>query len=537
MKPSRENRHAGSRLQGGDRRGCVTKPSGCVRDVLPQNQPVPFQVRRNATQPIRVLKFGGTSLGDASCIERAAEIIRVNLRESDVVVVVSAMSGVTNKLFEAVTCSETGDLEAVATIFERLRKQHTAAANTLIHSAPARSRIRQKMRELFQEGERLCRETKIRGEMTLEIRDAIASLGERLSAPLVAAVLTERGVASEAIEATELVVTDSRHGAADPQMELTRERCEARLHPLLRQHVVPVITGFIGATPQGLITTLGRGGSDYSATILGAALEADEVAIWTDVDGLLTADPRLVPDACTIPEISYREAADLAHFGAKVLHPKTLRAVTPHGIPVWIRNTFAPKKPGTKLTPSGPPTRGGVTALSAISDVALISIGPSIMRSPNVLDRALATAAVIRADVLLRSQSASHDDIWLVVPSSCAKRTVEALRREFAQDIAARPLEEICHGGEVAIVTVVGQNIGGMSGVTERAMEALGCGDVNVLASTQTSLEHNISFVVHREDMKVALLALHKEFELAARNSQDEEITSGDLGSPRAAAL
>ena len=144
------------------------------------------------------------------------------------------------------------------------------------------------------------------------------------------------------IEASELVVTDSSHGAADPLMDTTRQRCEARLRPLLQQGIVPVVTGFIGATADGVLTTLGRGGSDYSATILGAALDADEVIIWTDVDGLMTADPRLVPDAVTIPEISYREAAELAHFGAKVLHPKTISAVTACGIPLWIRNTFSP---------------------------------------------------------------------------------------------------------------------------------------------------------------------------------------------------
>ena len=159
---------------------------------------------------------------------------------------------------------------------------------------------------------------------------------------------------SEAIEATELIQTDSCHGSADPRMNVTGERCKARLRPLLRRGVVPVVTGFIGATAEGVLTTLGRGGSDYSATIVGAALDADEVIIWTDVDGLMTADPRLVPDASTIAEISYREAEEMARLGAKVLHPKTLRPVTQSGIPLWIRNTFAPELAGTKITPSGP---------------------------------------------------------------------------------------------------------------------------------------------------------------------------------------
>ena len=300
------------------------------------------------------------------------------------------------------------------------------------------------MQEVFQEGDRLCEGTILLRELTPRVRDSISSLGERLSAPLVASALAEQGVVSEAIEATELVVTDSDHGAADPWMNLTRERCEARLRPLLRQGIVPVVTGFIGATTDGVLTTLGRGGSDYSATILAAALDAHEVIIWTDVDGLLTADPRLVPGACTVPEISYREASELAHFGAKVLHPKTLRAVMQCGIPLWIRNSFAPERPGTKIVPVGPANGGGVKALSAIGDLALITVGgPGIVGVPDVLGRTFATTAAARADVLLISQSSSQNNICLIVSSSLAKHTVEALRSEFAVDLAHEKVEHI----------------------------------------------------------------------------------------------
>ena len=214
------------------------------------------------------------------------------------------------------------------------------------------------MDDLLQEGDRLCRGAVLLRELTLHSRDAIASLGERLCAPIVAGALAQSGIASEAIEATEVLVTDSCHGAADPFMDLTRERCESRLRPLLERRIVPVVTGFIGATPEGILTTLGRGGSDYSATILGAALDVDDVVIWTDVDGLQTVDPRLVPGGSTIPEISYREAAELAYFGAKVLHPKTLRALAQSGIPLWIRNTFAPRASWNKDHARGSSRRG-----------------------------------------------------------------------------------------------------------------------------------------------------------------------------------
>ena len=357
-------------------------------------------------------------------------------------------------------------------------------------------------------------------ELTPRARDCISSLGERLSAPLVAAVLAESGVVSECIEATELVVTDSYYGGAEPWMDLTRESCEQRLHPLLQQGIVPVVTGFIGATEEGVLTTLGRGGSDYSATILGAALDADEVIIWTDVDGLLTADPRLVPGACTISEISYREAAELAYFGARVLHPKTLRPVMQRGIPLRICNTFEPEKPGTQITPAGPTNSGGITALTAIGDAALIAIGgPGLMGVQDVLGRTFATAAAVRADVLLISQSSSQNDVCLVVSSAVAKRCVEALRHEFAHDLAHEKVEHITLDSGVAIVTVVGQKVRGMSGIVGRTFGALGRQNVDIIAISHGASECNISFVVAKKDMEAALVATHQEFQLGELNS------------------
>jgi aspartate kinase len=480
---------------------------------------------------LRVIKFGGTSVGDAYSIAKVVEIIRAAARESDVVVVASAMSGVTNRLLEAASQSEAGNERIVEHILKQLRQDHDAALNVLVQSPEEKNRIRQRTDELFQEGTRLCQGTMLLRELTLRARDAISSLGERLSVPLVAAALKESGVASQAIEATELVVTDSSHGAADPWLDLTRDRCESRLRPLLQQGIVPVVTGFIGATAEGVLTTLGRGGSDYSATILGAVLDANDVVIWTDVDGLLTADPRLVPGAQTIPEISYREAAELAYFGAKVLHPKTLRPVVQRGIPLWIRNTFAPEKPGTKITSIGNSRSGGVTALTAISDAALITVGgPGIAGVPDVLGRTFATTRELRADVLLISQSSSQNDICLVVPSSLAKRTVEELRREFAQDLAYEQVEHITLDSTVAIVTVVGKKIRNISGIVGRTFSALGRENVDTIAIAHGASECNISFVVAKKDMQTALVATHREFRLGALNSQTRPEDLGHQG-------
>ena len=471
-------------------------------------------------KPLRLMKFGGTSVGDASAIQKVVDIIRGASRDGDLVVVVSAMSGVTNQLIEAATQAQAGNRQSVEMILEQLRQRHDAVVSALIHSVPARIQVNRHMEQIFREGESLCQGTALLRELTLRARDSISSMGERLSAPLIAAALTECGMASEAIEATELIQTDSCHGCADPHMDVTGERCQARLRPLLQKGVVPVVTGFIGATAEGVLTTLGRGGSDYSATILGAALSADEVTIWTDVDGLMTADPRLVPEASTIPEISYREAAELAHFGAKVLHPKTLSAVTQSGIPLWIRNTFAPERPGTRITPTGPLTDGGVKGLTAISDVALISVsGPGIVGVPDVLGRTFATTAAVRANVLLISQSSSQNDICLIVPSVVAERTLEALRREFAQDLAHEKVEHVTLDPTVAILTVVGKNMRG-SATVGRTFMALGRENLNIIAIAQGSSECNISFVVSKEDVRTALDTTHREFRLGTMDSR-----------------
>ena len=466
---------------------------------------------------LQVMKFGGTSVGDASCIARAAKIIVDATKEYRCVAVVSAMSGVTNRLIEAANQAPARNGTEALAILEGLRKQHETALFSLVRQEKERECIRQQLKEVLAEGKRLCEGTALLRELTPRTLDAVSSLGERLSAPLVAAAVKEAGAASEAIEATELVVTDAFHGGAEPQMELTREKSQARLCALLEKGVVPVVTGFIGATAEGRLTTLGRGGSDFSATILGAALDADEVIIWTDVDGVLTADPRLVPEARTIPEISYREAAELAYFGAKVLHPKTLNPVVQAAIPVWIRNSFEPERQGTKITPEGRSIGGGVKALTAIRDVTLISVGgPGIVGLPDVVGRTFSTTAEVRANVLLISQSSSQNDICFIVASTDAQRTVEALRKEFAKDLAHHDVEHITVNPNIAIVAVVGENMRGIPGIAGKTFSALGRDGVNLIAIAQGSSESNISFVIEEKAVKQALITTHREFGMGA---------------------
>jgi len=251
--------------------------------------------REHLRRPLAVMKFGGTSVGDASRIRNVAGIIRDAAYSSDIVVVVSAMAGVTNKLMEAANEAAAGNRTRLNEIFDELQLRHRQAACELIPSAFDRNLILQKMREIFDETEALCNLAAAVRKVTPAQRDMIASLGERVCAPLCAAVLVDLGVPSESISAVELIVTDANHGGAEPIPAATRILCESRLRPLLDQNIVPIVTGYLGASAEGALTTLGRGGSDYSATILGAAIDADEVIIWTDVDGVLSCDPKLVP--------------------------------------------------------------------------------------------------------------------------------------------------------------------------------------------------------------------------------------------------
>lgn len=464
---------------------------------------------------VQVMKFGGTSVGNADCIRRAAGIIAAATKEGSVVVVVSAMGGVTNRLVEAARRSATGRQEESMELAEGLRRQHQAVLREIVKDSGRAAEISGRMDRVITEAENLCRGTALLGEFTPRALDAISCAGERLCAPLVAGALCEMGLCSVAIDGMELIVTDDRHGNAEPLMEATRQRAEKVIRPLHDKGIVPVVTGFLGATAEGTLTTLGRGGSDYSATILGAALGADEVIIWTDVDGVLTADPRLVPEARTLPEISYNEAAEMAYFGAKVLHPKTLRPVINAEVPVWIRNSFTPEKSGTKITAACGKGVPGVKGLTAITDVAMITVGgPGIVGVPDVLARTFAATASVSAIVLLVSQCSSQNDICFVVHAADTEPIVKALRKMLAAEIAHHEVEHVNVDGNVAVVAAVGENMRGAPGIAGRIFNALGREAINIIAIAQGSSEYNISFVVEAGQIKTAVACVHREFGL-----------------------
>jgi aspartate kinase len=479
------------------------------------------------SENLQVMKFGGTSVGNAGCIRRAADIVARAAAEGPVVAVVSAMGGVTNRLLEAAQSSVAGHLDAAGTLAEALRQQHQEAIEILLGDEDERTKLTAELKGIIEEVTSLCRGTALLRELTPRTLDAISSAGERLSARVMASALCELGLKATAVEATDLIVTDNHSGRAEPLMAETRARATAKLAPLLAEGFVPVVTGFIGATVDGKLTTLGRGGSDYSATILGAALDAKEIIIWTDVDGVLTADPRLVPEARTLQEISYNEAAELAYFGAKVLHPKTLRPVSEAGIPVWIRNSFTPERSGTKITAMGHPTRRGVKAITAMSNVTLITVGGrGIVGLPGVAAKTFTAAAKAHANVLLISQSSSGNDICFIIDSADAGGTIAELRAAFAADLALNEVEHITVNAEIAIVAVVGDRMKGLPGIAGRTFSALGRRGINIIAIAQGSSEYNVSLVVDAEQMREVVQALHSEFGLQKRASRFESVES-----------
>jgi len=485
-----------------------------------------------------VMKFGGTSVGGAEQIAQVTEIVRRFLQgnlwkpspasgesapeqhatrntQHSVVLVVSAMSGVTDALISAARSAGQRDGETFRQVAGELRRRHRDVVETLVPSAGRRAALMWEIDALVNDFENLCQAIFVLGELTARGLDAVASFGERLSARIVAAALRERGVPAQAVEATNLIVTDDNYGAASPLMDETRERVRAVLLPLLDEGVTPVVTGYIAATAEGTTTTLGRGGSDYSAAILGSCLDSPEIWIWTDVDGVLTADPRVVPDARTLPEISYGEAAELSYFGAKVLHPKTILPAVERSIPLRILNTFNPEHPGTLVVAEERPSAHAVKGITSIRGLSLITVeGRGMIGVPGIAAKLFAAVASEGISVLMISQSSSEQNICFVIRQEATARALAALEAAFELELARRNVDRIWAQGEVAIIAVVGAGMKDTPGVGAKVFGALGTEGINVISMAQGSSKYNLSLVVNERDADDAVRAIHQEFGL-----------------------
>ena len=460
-------------------------------------------------------KFGGASLADSAAVRHAVDIIRRHRAEATVVVV-SAMAGTTDALLTVAQQAGSGDARTVAPLIARLRLRHAEVARALLPGGRLRADVLAVITDRFAELEALAEGLRLLRELTPRTIDYIVSRGERLSATLVAAALEAGGARARYVEATDLIHTDAAFGRASPDDARTDRSVQRALLPLLERGIIPVVPGFIGSTPEGELATLGRGGSDLTATLLGRALGAKRVSLWKDVPGLLTADPRVVPDARVIPQLHAREAAELAYYGAKVLHPRALIPVAGRRIPVFVRPFADADAPGTEVSERVGAGRNPVKALTAAGGQALITVtGNGMLGVPGIAARTFAALHARQISVSLISQASSEHSICFSVPEPVADDARESLTREFREEIARGEIDGVDASPGMATVAVVGLGMHGTPGIAAGVFSALAAGGINVVAIAQGSSELNISVVVEAREAAEAQRRIHAAFQLS----------------------
>ena len=464
-----------------------------------------------------IMKFGGTSVGSAERMRVAAQLAAEEARKRPVAIVVSAMSKITDLLLATMRHAEADDRAGMEANLATLRTRHEAACRELLPE-DRHAGVLTRLGEILAEFERIVNGMAMLQERPPRSVDEAVAVGERLSVLLVSEYLNSSGTRSAAVNASTVVVTDAVFGNASPLMEPTRAKAAEQLLPLLEQGVLPVITGFNGATADGRPTTLGRGGSDFSGSILAAALDASEFWIWTDVDGIMSADPRLVPDAEVLEEVTYAEAAELAYNGAKVLHPRTLAPLVEKKIPVWSKNSFAPEKPGTKIVPQIA-VATGTRAVTSMSNVALVSLEPASpeMNGVQLMARALDAVSRVDVEVLVLTSSSYRQNFCFLVRADELPRTLRSLESALALELAHGYVKAIEVDNNVGLLAAVGEGMQGRPGLAGRIFTAISRVHVNIIAIAQGSSELTIAVVVRREGLEKAVRAVHAECGLGNR--------------------
>ncbi|MEM0961457.1 MAG: bifunctional aspartate kinase/homoserine dehydrogenase I [Bacteroidota bacterium] len=478
-------------------------------------------------RPIHVAKFGGTSVGTPDRVRRVVELAMGDASGHRRVVVSSAFGGVTDRLLAAIDAAvaRTGEHRQ---ILREVRERHEAALASLARDEDRES-LRQQQAALFTEIGELLHGVSLLRECSARFRDAIVSAGERASVPLVAAAFRSVGHEAVALDATAFVRTDDAFGEAAVDFATTRQRVRAVMEDV-PEDAVAVVTGFVASTADGVTTTLGRSGSDYTATILADALDAAACVIWTDVDGVLSADPRVVSDAYSLPRLSYAEAAELAHFGAKVLHPRTMRPLVRCGIPLQIKNTLRPEAPGTEIGPAGD-AEPAIRAVTAIRDAALVRVeGTSSLEVPELARRVFAPLAEAGIPVSLVAQASAEGSLGLAVRANQADAAAGLLRRALATEMERDDVREIHVEPAGAVVAAVGSGLHGSAGLAGRFFDTLAHAHVNVRAVAQGGGDHTISAVVADADAPQAVRALHEAFAMQRLRAHMVLIGAGTLG-------
>jgi aspartate kinase len=444
-----------------------------------------------------VVKFGGTSVGDAEAIKRSAEIVRGRLDRSPIVVV-SALGGATNALLAVGEQSAKGHLIGALRGVETLRDRHLTECDNLLGKCPEADEISGELSAMFDELAHLAEALSTLGHVTPRSLDAMASYGEQLSSSLVTAYFTRCGIDAEYVDARGVMVTDDKFMEAEPQTEAIATRAREIIHPLVQKGKVPVMGGFIGSTTSGITTTLGRGGSDYSASLVGAALNADAIEIWTDVDGMLTADPRVVKSAQLIEQIRFDEASELASFGAKVLHPNTIAPAVRLGIPVFIYNSRRPEGKGTRITFDAP--HRPVSAIAGKTDVTIVKVTAA---------RMLLAHGFLRRVFEIFERNRTSVDVVATSEISVSV-TIDDPARLDALVVDLRALGDVSIERNRGIIAIVGAGICDAGGAMGRALMALGDVKIHMMSLSATGI--NLTVIVDQEAVTPAIKRLHKEF-------------------------
>jgi len=463
---------------------------------------------------LRVMKFGGTSVGNAERIRATAAIVAEHARQQPTVTVVSAMSKVTDQLIRIARLAAEGETPELEQTLAALRGRHFQAADVLLGPGQ-RQEYAGAAAAILAELEKTCEGIARLGHCPARTLDAVLAVGERLSALLLAATLNQTGTPARALDARRLVVTDANFGEAEPQLGPTTERMKEAVPCLLEQGIAPIITGFIGSTADGTPTTLGRGGSDYSATLVAACLNAADVIMWTDVEGIFSADPDLVPNARVLPAVTYQEAAELSYYGAKVLHPKTLAPLAERGIPVWTKSSFRPEAPGTVIAPRG--THGldgggsGARAVTALKKAVLITVeSTGQLSAMRIMSRAFSALDHEGIDLLMLSQASCEESFCFAVQAGDAERVQRRLEESFAVELAHGYIRPLSLQDGVAILALIGSGMRGAVGIAGKLFGALSAAHVNVIAIAQGATETNISVAVEESALANAVRSVHR---------------------------
>lgn len=462
-----------------------------------------------------VMKFGGTSVGTGENIRHVAGLVTKYAKENHVVVVVSALAGVTNDLIQVACQAKKSDEKHIQGFTAKLLKKHTEAISIAITSKTIQNEVIKITEKTIAELEKVLIGICYVGELTPKSKDYVLSFGERLSAPIVWGAIKNLKVETQCFTGKEAgIVTDSNFGEADPLMNFTTHLIRERVGPLLEKGVIPIVTGFIAANQDGVVTTVGRGGSDYTATILGVALKADEVWIWTDVDGIMTTDPKIVPSARMLPQLSYQEAAEMAIFGAKAMHPRALGPVIKENIPVRIRSTANSNNSGTLITkePAANETKP-VKAVAMIKDVAMLNVnGAAMVGAPGSYAKVFDVLGMNNINVMMISTAVSEANISMIIKRGMLGRAISNI--EIALLERGGIVSEVTAEDDVAVIAVMGAYMKGSLGVASKIFSIVAKKGINIRMIAQGSSELNISFVVKEKDGAAVVRAIHEEFGL-----------------------